>query len=162
MHLCERNRAPYHCRGRILTVDEGFELDRHLDIMATERGTSELLGSTKAARVPFPNRDDGRAIAGTAAVLQAFRHANARRAMLRTKQIAPWDEANPPLVESMHAAFDREPARRPRRAGDRSPIADITALCPVDCLRVRRIAMAPERADLRPRNRVRSGASAAA
>jgi glutathione S-transferase len=79
-------------------------------------------------------------------VMQAFRHTHPKMAALESPQVPAWGEANRPRVEAMLDRLDRRLADVPFVAGERFSIADITALCTVDFMRVARFAVGPDRA----------------
>lgn len=74
-------------------------------------------------------------------VSQCFRHQHPRMALLEQPQIREWGEANKPKAEWMLDLLDAELATRNFIAGERFSIADITALCTIDFMKVARIAL---------------------
>ncbi len=82
-------------------------------------------------------------------VSQCFRHQHPRMAHLETPQIPEWGAANKPKAERMLALLDRELAERPFIAGPDFSIADITAICTIDFMKVARIEMGDELVNLR-------------
>jgi glutathione S-transferase len=78
-------------------------------------------------------------------VMQAFRHTNPRMAVLESPQVPAWGEINRARVEAMLARLDQHLAGSRFMAGERFTIADITALCTVDFMRVARFAIGPQR-----------------
>ncbi len=79
----------------------------------------------------------------------AFRHTHPRMAHLEVPQVKEWGEANVPKVKEMLQYLDRELEGRPFVAGDRFSIADITALCAVDFMKVIKLTLEEEHANLR-------------
>jgi len=78
-------------------------------------------------------------------VMQTFRHTNPKMAVLESPQVPAWGEINRGRVEAMLDRLDQRLAGAPYVAGDRFTIADITALCTVDFMRVARFAIGPKR-----------------
>lgn len=79
----------------------------------------------------------------------AFRHGNPRMAGLESPQVAAWAEANRPKIGEALAFLDGVLADRPFIAGDRYSVADITALCAIDFMRVLRLSLGEEHPHLR-------------
>lgn len=73
----------------------------------------------------------------------AFRHSHPAMAAMEVPQIAQVAETNKPRVLDYLEVFDRQLADNEFTAGDRFSIADITALCAADFMRLARIK-APE------------------
>lgn len=71
----------------------------------------------------------------------AFRHAHPRMAGLEVPQVKPWAEANLPKIEAMLDLLEEEMGGRPFMAGDAYSVADITALCTIDFMRVARVSL---------------------
>jgi glutathione S-transferase len=82
-------------------------------------------------------------------VQYAFRHAHPRMAELEAPQVKPWAEANVPKIETMLDLLDAELSGRPFMAGDAFSVADITALCTIDFMRVVRVALKESHANLK-------------
>lgn len=74
----------------------------------------------------------------------AFRHGNPRMAHLETPQIPDWAEANRPKIAEALAFLDGELGTRAFIAGDAYSVADITALCAIDFMRVLKISLGEE------------------
>jgi glutathione S-transferase len=71
----------------------------------------------------------------------AFRHGHPRMAQLEVPQVKEWGEANLARLPKMLDYFDGELGRRQFMAGDRYSVADITALCAVDFMKVVRLSL---------------------
>jgi glutathione S-transferase len=71
----------------------------------------------------------------------AFRHGHPRMAHLEVPQVKEWGEANLARIPKMLDYFDGELSRRQFMAGDRYSVADITALCAVDFMKVVRLSL---------------------
>lgn len=71
----------------------------------------------------------------------AFRHGHPRMADLEVPQVKEWGEANLAKIPKMLDYFDGELSRREFVAGDRYSVADITALCAVDFMKVVRLSL---------------------
>ncbi len=69
-------------------------------------------------------------------IASAFRHTNPAMAELEVPQVQEWGEANLPKIETALALFDGELANHDFIAGDTYSVADITALCGIDFMRV--------------------------
>ncbi|MGE0212030.1 MAG: glutathione S-transferase family protein [Parvibaculaceae bacterium] len=74
-------------------------------------------------------------------IMHAFRHSHPRMAALEAPQVKAWADANLPRIEDMLGFLDGELARRQHIAGDRFSVADITALCAIDFMRVIRLSL---------------------
>lgn len=74
-------------------------------------------------------------------IMHAFRHSHPRMAKLETPQVKAWADANLPRIDDMLAFLDRELGQRQYIAGARFSVADITALCAVDFMRVIRLSL---------------------
>jgi glutathione S-transferase len=82
------------------------------------------------------------------AVAAVFRHLHpAMREMER--QVPEWGEANKPRVTKFLALFDRELADRPYVAGDHYSVADITGLVAIDFMKVAKLELPQELANVR-------------
>jgi len=79
----------------------------------------------------------------------AFRHGNPRMAHLETPQVPAWAEANRPKILEALAFLDGELGARAFIAGDTYSVADITALCAIDFMRVLKLAPGEEHPHLR-------------
>jgi glutathione S-transferase len=79
----------------------------------------------------------------------AFRHGNPRMAHLETPQVPAWAAANLHRIGEALAFLDAELAGRAFIAGDAYSVADITALCAVDFMRVLKLALTDEHPNLR-------------
>jgi len=79
----------------------------------------------------------------------AFRHGNPRMAHLETPQIPAWAEANRPKIAAALAFVNSELEARSYIAGDAYSVADITALCAIDFMRVLKLALGEEHPHLR-------------
>ena len=71
----------------------------------------------------------------------AFRHGHPRMAHLEVPQVKEWGEANLAKIPKMLDYFDGELRQRQFMAGDRYSVADITALCAVDFMKVVRLSL---------------------
>lgn len=74
-------------------------------------------------------------------VSYAFRHSHPRMANLEVPQVKEWGEANLAKVPRMLDYFDGELGERQYIAGDRFSVADITALCAVDFMKVVKLSL---------------------
>ena len=74
-------------------------------------------------------------------VSYAFRHGHPRMASLEVPQVREWGEANLARIPKMLDYFDGELGQREFLAGDRFSVADITALCAVDFMKVVRLSL---------------------
>jgi len=82
-------------------------------------------------------------------VAAVFRHSHPKMAPLETPQIKAWSEANVPRVEWMLDFLDTQLADRQFVAGDAFSIADITALCAADFMKVARFSIGDHRTNLK-------------
>jgi glutathione S-transferase len=82
-------------------------------------------------------------------VSHAFRHGHPRMARLEVPQVKEWAEANLARIPGMLDYFDGELGQRQYMAGDRFSVADITALCAVDFMKVVRLSLGEGHANLR-------------
>lgn len=82
-------------------------------------------------------------------VAHAFRHTHPKMAHLEVPQVADWGKANVAKVETMLDFLNDELAQRAYVAGEAYSVADITALCTVDFMKVARFAMADRHEHLR-------------
>jgi glutathione S-transferase len=82
-------------------------------------------------------------------VSYAFRHGHPRMAQLEVPQVKEWGEANLARIPVMLDFLDGELSRRSFMAGDRFSVADITALCAVDFMKVVRLSLAEGHTNLR-------------
>ncbi len=184
MLLYEDKRAPNPRRVRIFLAEKGIEVERrHIDIMAEEHKTADMLARNPMARTPFLELDDGRVIAETIAICRyfealdpepalfgrdpveigivemwqrrveqgllmpvsfAFRHGNPRMAHLETPQVPAWAEVNLAKIAEALAFLNSELAGRAFIAGDAYSVADITALCAIDFMRVLKLTPGEE------------------
>lgn len=189
MMLYEDQRAPNPRRVRIFLAEKGIEVARrHVDIMAGDHKSADMLKLNRFARLPILVLDDGRAISESIAICRyfevlqpepslfgmgpveqasiemwqrrielylflpityAFRHGNPRMAQLEAPQVREWAEANIPKINEMLDFLDLELEQRPFIAGDQFSVADITALCAIDFMRVLRMGIKDEQASLR-------------
>ena len=79
----------------------------------------------------------------------AFRHTHPRMAHLEVPQVKEWGEANVPKVREMLRYLDGELKDRPFIAGERFTVADITALCAVDFMKVIKLTLDDDHPSLR-------------
>lgn len=79
----------------------------------------------------------------------AFRHTHPRMAHLEVPQVRQWGEANVPKVKEMLRYLDGEIKDRPFIAGERFSVADITALCAVDFMKVIKLRLEDDYPSLR-------------
>jgi glutathione S-transferase len=71
----------------------------------------------------------------------AFRHGHPRMAHLEVPQVKEWGEANLARIPKMLGYFDGELRDRQFMAGERYSVADITALCAVDFMKVVKLSL---------------------
>lgn len=83
------------------------------------------------------------------AVAHAFRHLHPAMAPLEEPQVPEWGEANRPKALAFLRMMDTELARRPFVAGERFTIADISMLVAVDFMKVARLSVPEECANVR-------------
>lgn len=69
-------------------------------------------------------------------ISSAFRHTNPAMVELEVPQVSAWGEANQPKIDEALALLDDELKGREFIAGDNYSIADITAICAIDFMRV--------------------------
>ncbi len=69
-------------------------------------------------------------------IASAFRHTHPAMAELEVPQVAEWGEANQSKIDAALALYDDELKSREFIAGDCYSIADITAICAIDFMRV--------------------------
>jgi len=74
-----------------------------------------------------------------AAVAAAFRHLHPAMAKLEVPQVKAWGEANKPKAQATLAGMNDVLGQRRYIAGEGFSVADITALCAVDFMRLARI-----------------------
>lgn len=84
-----------------------------------------------------------------APVAHAFRHRHPRMAHLEVPQVAEWGEANVPKVEAMLDLLNGELQGRAYIAGEQFSVADITALCTIDFMKVARFSLAERHGNLK-------------
>ncbi|HHI82129.1 MAG TPA: glutathione S-transferase, partial [Rhizobiales bacterium] len=69
-------------------------------------------------------------------IAHTFRHSHPAMAHLENPQISQWSEVNRDRAFATMALLDKELSQRPFIAGDAYSVADITALCSIDFMRV--------------------------
>ena len=84
-----------------------------------------------------------------APVTHVFRHLHPAMKSLEVPQVPAWGEANKARVLDTLKLLDRELAAKPYIAGESFTVADITALVAIDWLRVARLSVPDECANLR-------------
>lgn len=104
-------------------------------------------GALGIATVEMWNRRIEMNLSGVVAA--AFRHSHPSMAELEVPQVPQWAEANRNKIVPMLQLLDRELADRRHIAGDGYSVADISALCAVDFLRVLKIDVPEELGNLR-------------
>lgn len=77
-------------------------------------------------------------------VSQAFRHISPAMAQREVPQIPDWGAACRDKASEFLAFLEKELGTREYVAGDRFTVADITALCTVDFMRVIKLSLTPE------------------
>ena len=82
-------------------------------------------------------------------VAHVFRNSHPAMKDLEVPQVPAWAEANKPRVAEFLAIFDRELKARPFVAGERYSVADITGLVAVDFMRLARLAVPEDCANVR-------------
>ena len=82
-------------------------------------------------------------------VSYAFRHGHPRMAHLEAPQVKEWADANFARVTQMLDYLDGELKHRRFIAGERFSVADITALCAIDFMKVVRLSLGDGHGDLR-------------
>lgn len=83
------------------------------------------------------------------AVAHAFRHVHPAMARLEEPQVPEWGEANRPKALAFLRIMDDELARRPYVAGEGFTIADISMLVAVDFMKVARLSIPEDCANVR-------------
>ena len=189
MILIEDNRAPNPRRVRIFLAEKGIEVERrHIDIMAEEHKSEEMLRRNPFMRIPVLELDNDHCICEAMAICRyfealhpepalfgrtpeelattemwqrrmelylmhpiahAFRHSHPKMAHLETPQFPDWGASNVPKIEFMLDYLNGELAEREFIAGDNFTVADIDALCAIDFMRVARVQMKEEHANLK-------------
>ncbi len=81
-------------------------------------------------------------------VSQAFRHSNPVMAAREKVQVPDWGTASREQAADFVAFLETELGQREFIAGDRFTIADITALCTIDFMRVIKLSLTPEMKNL--------------
>lgn len=81
-------------------------------------------------------------------VSQSFRHTNPGMASREKVQVADWGAVCLDQAKDFVAFLDTELGKREYVAGNRFTIADITALCTVDFMRVIKLSVTPEMKNL--------------
>ena len=79
----------------------------------------------------------------------AFRHGHPRMAELEVPQVKEWAETNLARVPRMLDYLDGELGKRKFMAGNQYSVADITALCAIDFMKVVRLSIGDSQANLR-------------
>jgi glutathione S-transferase len=82
-------------------------------------------------------------------IMHVFRHTHPAMAAREVPQVPAWAEANKPRIAEFLELFDRELANRPFAAGDGFSVADITGLCAIDFMRLPRLAVPEDCANVR-------------
>jgi len=82
-------------------------------------------------------------------VSSVFQHLHPGMKQLVDPQVPAWGEANKPLIFKFLQFLNAELKTRPYVAGEDFTIADITALVSVDFMKVSKLAVPDELADLR-------------
>jgi glutathione S-transferase len=82
-------------------------------------------------------------------VAHVFRNSHPAMKDLEVPQVPAWAEANKPRVAEFLAILDRDLANRPFVAGDKYSVADITGLVAVDFMRLARLAVPEDCANVR-------------
>jgi len=82
-------------------------------------------------------------------VAHVFRNSHPAMKDLEVPQVPAWAEANKPRVAEFLAIFNRELETRPFVAGERYTVADITGLVAVDFMRLARLAVPEDCANVR-------------
>jgi glutathione S-transferase len=82
-------------------------------------------------------------------VSYAFRHSHPRMAELEVPQVKEWAEANLARIPRMLEYLDGELGKRKFMAGNRYSVADITAVCAIDFMKVVRLSISEAQANLR-------------
>lgn len=82
MILIEDNRAPNPRRVRVFLAEKGIEVERrHIDIMAEEHKTPEMVRRNPFMRIPVLELDDGTCIAEAMAICRYFEALNPEPAL---------------------------------------------------------------------------------
>jgi glutathione S-transferase len=163
MKILETKQAPNPRRVRIFLAEKGisvaFEINKfqRVPVLVLDDGTA--ISETVAICRYFEEQQPAPALFGTGAVgratvemwnrhmelgllnavASAFRHTHPAMATLEVPQITEWGEANKPKAVALLTMLDQELAARRFVAGDAFSIADITALCAIDFMRLSRI-----------------------
>ena len=82
-------------------------------------------------------------------VAHCFRHSHPAMAPLESPQIGEWSKVNGKLAMQMINFLESELGGRDYIAGDAFSIADITALCTVDFMRLARLSLGDEHANMK-------------
>jgi glutathione S-transferase len=82
-------------------------------------------------------------------VASVFQHLHPAMKVMINPQVAEWGEANKPRVFEFLQFLDGELKGRPYLAGNAYSVADITALVAVDFMRVSKLAVPEEFANVR-------------
>lgn len=130
--------------GTVLT--ESVAICRYIDALHPE---PPLFGEgpLDVAQVEMWNRRAELNLLGPVSFV--FRHLHPAMKEMEVPQVPAWGEANKPRVHEFLAFLDGELKRRPYVAGERFTIADITALIAVDFMKVSKLAVPDELANVR-------------
>jgi len=82
-------------------------------------------------------------------VSHVFRNTHPAMQELEVPQVPAWAEANKPRIAEFLRILDRELANRPFVAGDKYSVADITGMVAVDFMRLPRLAVPDQCANVR-------------
>jgi glutathione S-transferase len=82
-------------------------------------------------------------------VAMVFQHLHPAMKIMVDPQVAAWGEANKPRVTQFLQILDGELKDRPYLAGDNYTVADITAMIAVDFMRVSKLAVPDDLANVR-------------
>ena len=139
-------RVPYLVLDDGTVIAETMAICRYFDALQPE---PHLFGDTAVERGGVEMWQRRMELNFLLPVAHAFRHSNPRMAELEVPQVAEWSDANFVRANEMLDFLDGELATRRFIAGERYTVADITALCTVDFMRVIRMSIADRHAGLR-------------
>src|SRR6516162_2086000 len=175
MKLYDGGRAPNPRRVRIFLAEKGIDVPtEQIDLGALQQRSDAYTAINPMQRVPALVLDDGTVIAESIAICRyfeslqpepilfgtgplshlffpvasIFQHLHPAMRRMVDPQVPAWGEANKPRVMQFLEFLDGELKDRPYVAGDRYTVADITALVAVDFMRVSKLVVPENLANL--------------